>query len=93
MAVTRKSRSIVLDTQGDKTTDILILESLQFQITGGVAGDYWEVTDSNGDIQGRGYVVSPVQNVEILVECRTVRGLEFTRRPTNGQSQIFGRLK
>lgn len=93
MSVTRRSRSVVLDTEGDLITDTLILESLQFQISGGVAGDYWEVQDQNEDIVGRGYVEVPDQNVEILTDCRTVDGLRFSQRPANGSSQIFGRLK
>lgn len=87
MAVTRKSRSILMTEVNDAVTGVIHYRSMTLTTSGGAAGDRLTITDQAGDTIIDYITQAAADSAELAFNENSCRGLTVTAIPT-GTVQI-----
>jgi hypothetical protein len=92
MAITRRSKSVVLTAAGDEATGVYDLMSLALVGTGMAAGQRILIEDSFGSILADHYVEAANENVEFITGgCYFCRGIKLVTVPAGGTWTVVAR--
>lgn len=93
MAVTRKSRTIVMTAANDEVTGRILVSSISLIGTGMTAAQRLTITESDGAVIADHYVEATNENVELVFEEQWFDGVKLSAVPAAGTFTVIVRYK
>jgi hypothetical protein len=84
MAVTRKSRTIIMTAQDDAVTGRFLVSSIVFNVAGGTAGQRLTLVETDGTLIADHIVEAANENPELVFSERWVDGIKVSAMPATG---------